>query len=37
LIVGPSQSFSFVAEDADVCGVGEAGPVRETGVEHARC
>jgi ribonuclease HII len=25
LIVGPSQSFSFVAEDADVCGVDEAG------------
>jgi len=25
LIVGPTQSFAFVAEDADVCGVDEAG------------
>jgi ribonuclease HII len=25
LIVGSSQSFSFVAEDADICGVEEAG------------
>jgi ribonuclease HII len=25
LIVGPTQSFVFVAEDADVCGVDEAG------------
>ena len=25
MIVGPSQSFSFVAEDADICGVDEAG------------
>jgi ribonuclease HII len=25
VIVGPSQAFSFVAEDADVCGIDEAG------------
>ena len=25
MIVGPTQSFAFVAEDADVCGVDEAG------------
>jgi ribonuclease HII len=25
LILGPSQSFAFVAEDADICGVDEAG------------
>jgi len=25
LIVGPSQSFEFVSQDADVCGVDEAG------------
>ena len=25
MIFGPSQSFSFVAEDADICGVDEAG------------
>ena len=25
MIVGPSQAFSFVAEDADVCGIDEAG------------
>jgi ribonuclease HII len=25
LIVGPTQSFAFVAEDADICGVDEAG------------
>ena len=25
MILGPSQSFAFVAEDADICGVDEAG------------
>ena len=28
MIVGPTQSFVFVADDADVCGVDEAGRSR---------
>ena len=42
MIAGTTMTFNFVSDDADVCGVDEAGrgplagPVAEVGAEHAR-